>query len=80
MNDRSQSHYIDAERLLAVAESTGTDTSVQTVAALASIAHALLAGAPRRARRQHRDAGQHGQRHGGSPRDRWLLGRDTPDA
>ena len=77
-------HYAAAVRLLAAAESPGVDTDVARIAALAALGHAVLAGAPRRARR-HRDAGQHGQHPGGmSPRDRWLYGhddgRDTPDA
>lgn len=66
-------HHAEAVRLLAVAESVGTDTTVQTVAALAAIGHALLASAPRRARRRPAEPGRHGGR---SVRDEWLHGGD----
>jgi hypothetical protein len=48
-------HYQDAERLLAAAESSITD-GIQTVSALLAVGHALLAQAPRRARRVERQA------------------------
>jgi hypothetical protein len=67
-------HYQDCVRLLAVAESTGTDDNVQTVAALAAIGHALLAAAPRRARRVPQPPGRH--THGISPQARWMYGDD----
>jgi hypothetical protein len=73
-------HYVDSERLLAVAESTGTDPQVQAVAAMSAIGHALLASAPRAARRRDRTE-RHHQRPGGSPRQRWLDGQDDrPDS
>lgn len=65
----AQQHYQDAERLLAVAESTGTDPNIQLVAATAAIAHSLLAAAPRRARRHFEPPARHS-----SPGDRWLCG------
>jgi hypothetical protein len=43
-------HYADAERLLAVAESSITE-GIQTASALAALAHAVLTLSPRRARR-----------------------------
>jgi hypothetical protein len=70
--------YAAALRLLAAAESPGVDQDVAVRAALVGIGYAVLSAAPRRARRdRHRDAGRHGQHHGGgSPRDRWLHGYD----
>jgi hypothetical protein len=44
-------HYADAERLLAAAESSVAD-GIQTVSALIAIGHALLAAAPRQARKR----------------------------
>jgi hypothetical protein len=73
-------HYVDSERLLAVAESTGTDPQVQAVAALTAIGHALLAATPRVARRRDRTEQHHQRPAGGSPRQRWLSGEDDrPD-
>jgi hypothetical protein len=73
VNERSAlrpfEHYQQSLRLLAVAESAGTDPTIQTVAALAGIGHALLAAAPRRARKRPADPGRHT-----STRDRWLFG------
>jgi len=65
--------YRDARRLLAVAESVGTDPAGQTVAALAAIGHAIHAGAPRRARRDRTASVEHG---GGSVLHRWITGHD----
>jgi hypothetical protein len=74
-------HYGDSERLLAVAESTGTDPEVQAVAALTAIGHALLAAAPRAARRRDRTERHHQRPAGGSPRQRCLDGQDDrPDS
>jgi hypothetical protein len=67
-------HYRDAVRLLAAAESAGTDPAVQAVAALAAIGHCLLAAAPRRARRAQHEPSR--RREGGSPRQRWINGSD----
>jgi hypothetical protein len=64
-------HYVEATRLLAAAESSVTD-GIQQTAALCAIGHALLAQAPRRARK----APQQPARHGGSPQTRWALGED----
>src|SRR6266571_1390830 len=71
-------HYGESERLLAGAESTGTD--LQTVAALTAIGHALLATAPRVARRRDRhQPPQAGHRStGGSPRR--ATSHDRPHA
>lgn len=65
-----QEHYQESERLLGVAESIGTDPAVQTIAALTALGHALLAAAPKRARK--RSAPQHAP----SARDQWMFGRD----
>jgi len=65
-------HYRDAERLLAAAETSRTE-QMQSVDALIAIGHALLAAAPRRARRQPHQPGQH---IGESPTERWLRGDD----
>jgi len=62
-------HHAAAVRLLAVAESSGTDPTVQTIAALAGIGHALLAAAPRRARKRPGPPA----RHLGTT-DRWMFG------
>ncbi|HEY3714372.1 MAG TPA: hypothetical protein VGL39_07595 [Jatrophihabitantaceae bacterium] len=72
-------HYAEAERLLAVAESAGTDRRIQQVAALAGVGHALLAAAPRRARRGKRapDATRTPTNH---PRYRWIVGDDQDGA
>jgi hypothetical protein len=70
-------HYIDATRLLAVAESAGVDTDVARIAALAALGHAVLATVSPRTARRHRDAGQHGVHHGGGGvRERWITGTD----
>jgi hypothetical protein len=71
MNTEPHAHYADATRLLAVAESVGVDAGTQTVAALASIAHALLAAAPRRARRVQHEPPRRG---GSTPRQQWVNG------
>jgi hypothetical protein len=65
-------HYREAERLAAVAESTGADPGA--AAAVAGVIHALLASAPRRARRGAHDYPRPG---GGSPQRRWLYGDDS---
>ena len=70
----SAEHYAEAERLLAVAESTGTDRRIQQVAALAGVGHALLAAAPRRARRGKRAPDAPGRPP--APRYRWLFDDD----
>jgi hypothetical protein len=70
----AQQHYADAERLLAAAESTGTDPRIAAVAALTGIGHALLAAAPRRARRTPTPPARHTG--SGSPTNRWLYGDD----
>jgi hypothetical protein len=57
--------------LLAAAESS-VEPSIQTVAALIAIGHALLAAAPRRARRTPHEPGQHER----SVHDKWLYGGD----
>jgi hypothetical protein len=64
-------HYLEATRLLAAAESSVTD-GIQQTAALIAIGHALLAAAPRRARKAPHEPA----RHGGSPQQRWLYGDD----
>jgi hypothetical protein len=46
-----QHHYAEAERLAEVAVSPGIEPGIQQTAALTAISHALLAAAPRRARR-----------------------------
>ncbi|HEY3717452.1 MAG TPA: hypothetical protein VGL39_23250 [Jatrophihabitantaceae bacterium] len=76
-----QHHYQEAERLARVAESVGTDPSIQQTAALAAVAHAVLALAPRRARRGKRVPERPGPgRHaGGSLEQRWLFGGDDQD-
>jgi hypothetical protein len=75
VNDRTQSpaeHHREAVRLVAVAESSGTDSTVAMVAALASMAHSLIASAPRRARRpEHAPSPLTG-----GPRARWARGDD----
>jgi hypothetical protein len=53
-----QEHYRDAERLLAAAESSRTE-QIQTVDALIAIGHALLAAAPRRARKPEQRPARH---------------------
>jgi hypothetical protein len=57
--------------LLAAAESSVAD-SIQTSSALIAIGHALLAQAPRRARRQPSEPGRHAG--GSTPEQRWLYG------
>lgn len=52
-------HYAAAERLLDVAESPSTDDQVRQIAATTAVGHALLAAAPRRARKRPA-AQQHG--------------------
>lgn len=70
-------HFIESERLLAVAESTGTDPTIQQTAALAGIGHALLAQSPRRARKVPPPPG----RHTGMPTaQRWLYGTDDKES
>jgi hypothetical protein len=49
-------YYVEATRLLSVAQSPGVDPGIQQTAALAAIASALLCSAPRRARRAERPA------------------------
>jgi len=66
------SHYEQAERLLAAAESSRT-AEMQTSDALIAIGHAVLATAPRRRSRQVRTIVRTS---GGSPRERWLHGKD----
>lgn len=65
-------HYGESERLLRVAESSGTDRRIQQVAALTAIGHALLAAAPRRARRQKSEHAPTSRPVG----DRWMFGHD----
>jgi hypothetical protein len=65
-------HYRDAERLLAAAESSRT-TEIQASDALIALGHAVLATAPRRARRRPAIPPS---TTGGSPRQRWLHGHD----
>jgi hypothetical protein len=69
----SSDHYRAALRLLGAAESPGVATDIATVAALAAIAHAILALAPRRARRRKHTPTPPT---GGSPQARWLRGDD----
>ena len=64
-------HYREAERLLGAAESSRT-SEIQSSDALIAIGHALLAAAPRRARRLATPPGTTG----GSPTERWLHGHD----
>jgi hypothetical protein len=66
-------HYQAAERLLDAAESSVTE-SIQIADALIGIGYAILAGAPRRARRRPPEPGRYVT--GGSPRQRWELGTD----
>jgi hypothetical protein len=67
-------HYTEAERLLATAESPTIDPGLRDLAAMLVIGHALLASAPRRARRRPEPPAP---RHGGnSPTERWLRGDD----
>lgn len=65
-------HYAEAERILAALPRHGLDPAQLVVLEpLAAVAHAVLATAPRRARR----AARHDQRtRGGSPAERWLHG------
>jgi hypothetical protein len=66
-------HYEAAERLLAAAESSVT-AEMQCVDAALAVGHALLAAAPRRARKAPPRVQPPT---GGSPRERWLSGTDT---
>jgi hypothetical protein len=68
--------YSEAVRLLAASESSRTE-SIQIADALIGIGYAILAGAPRRARRRPSTNGRHVT--GGSPRDRWIAGLDNPE-
>jgi hypothetical protein len=68
-------HYAEAARLLAAAESSRT-AEIQCVDAAIAIGHALLALAPRRARRQRSGAPPARPTSGGSPRQRWLHGHN----
>jgi hypothetical protein len=52
----SAEHYQAAERLVAAAESSVTE-QIQTTTALLALAHAVLAQAPRRARRSPGSSG-----------------------
>jgi hypothetical protein len=62
---RPRHHYAEAERLIRATEETPGN------AVLLAIAHALLAAAPRRARRREPEPAH---RNGGSPQERWLRG------
>jgi hypothetical protein len=70
---RPADHYASAVRLLATAESAGTDMNIAVVAALCALGHALLAGAPRRARRPDHAP----NRPSGGPAARWIFGHDN---
>jgi hypothetical protein len=65
-------HYQDAERLLEVAESQAVDPGLRDLSAMLALAHATLASAPRRARRQPAPAGRHAG--GTTAQQRWLFG------
>ena len=69
-------HYQAAERLLAAGELSVTEP-IQNSAALIAIGHALLAAAPRRARRRPSEPGRHVT--GGTARQRWQAGLDDTD-
>jgi hypothetical protein len=70
------SHYEQAERLLAAAESSRT-AEMQTTDALIALGHAVLATVPRRRlARTNRNLSVASQASGGSPRQRWLHGHD----
>jgi len=81
-------HHVAAERLIAAAESgvpeliqrseAVCDTAaaqIRQIEALLAIGHALLAQAPRRARKRQDPPA----RHGGSAQQRWLYGEDGAD-
>jgi hypothetical protein len=60
-------HYAESERLLGATDETPAN------AAILAVAHAVLALAPRRARRQQPEPGRHS---GDSLQERWLRGDD----
>jgi hypothetical protein len=75
-------HYREAERILNALPRHGLDPAQLVVLEpLAALAHALLAAAPRAARRRERTERHHQRPAGGSPRDRWISGQDDrPDS
>jgi hypothetical protein len=69
-------HYRQAERTLTALESLRLDElpEAAVVEALAAIAHAMLATAPRRARRHNRSTDRHERPTvGGTPRHQWIA-------
>jgi hypothetical protein len=69
-------HYAESERALAAAESS-IEPSIQTVAALICIGHALLCAAPRRARSSRERSSHQPGGESMSPQQRWLYGDDN---
>jgi hypothetical protein len=69
-------HYRSAERTLTALASLRLDElpEAAVVEALAAIAHAVLAAAPRRARRRDPSIDRHQRRSaGGTPRQQWIA-------